>query len=157
MSEPSTQEESQERKPKSKKNSVLDAMVAVDSLPSEPGVNPNSVENRFRPSGIEHHDYIGTRVRRWEVYQADTIRVGMRKLGITTISELESAEGDKSKMPTLCKWLTTCLVHPFKKSGSAKLFRKGTPGLSRVNKDLRDSEVIGALKTCCELSRVFKK
>jgi hypothetical protein len=140
-----------------KKNAVLDAMNTVQSLPSEPGYNPNAVENRFRPSQIEHHDYLGTRVRRWEIYQVDTVRVGLKNLGIERLADIDSAAGDESKMRVLTRYLTTCLVRPFKKSGVAQLFRRGEPGLARAIKDLRDSEVIQAMKTACELSRVFKQ
>lgn len=142
---------------KPKKMAVLDAMSAVSTLPSEPGYNPNAVENRFCPSGIEHHDYLRTRVRRWEIYQADTVRSGLKKVGITKTADLDSAAGDEKKMGVMASYLGTCLVHPLKTSGVAKLFRSGDKGISRIKKDLKDSEVIAAIKTACELSRVFKE
>jgi hypothetical protein len=150
-------ERSVEKAAKPKKHAVLDAMNTVKSLPSEPGYNPNAVANRFRPSGIEHHDYLGTRVRRWEIYQVDAVRVGLKNLGIEKLADIDSAAGDEKKMQVLTRYLTTCLVRPFKKSGVAQLFRRGEPGLARAIKDLRDSEVIQAMKTACELSRVFKE
>ncbi len=150
--------ETSEKPAKKKKSVILDAMQAyTPAVVHEDGYNPNAVENRFRPSCIEHHDYLQTRVRRWEVYQADTIRSGLSKIGIVKMADLDKAAGDERKMNVLSQFLTTCLVFPFKQKGVAKLFRKGTPGLARLKKDLRDKEVINALKACCELSRVFKE
>lgn len=142
--------------PIKKKTKTLEGPVPVVPEVAD-DENRNAVENRFRPSGITHPDYEDTRVRRFEPYQVHAIRLSLDKQKIRKVTDLDAVADNPAKLAVVARHLGACLVRPFRKSGSAQLFRRGEPGLARLKKDVSPAEIVAAAKVAYELSGVFEE
>lgn len=152
-----TQDEST---PKPKRTPTMDGpLPSVKTIGSEnqtaPDDNPNAVVNRFRDSGIAHAKYDGTRVRRIEPYQIAVYRNTLRAFGVRSIDQLDSLVDNEAAIVALSKLLGFCLVRAYRPSGTALLHRRGPAGAQQILKDVEPAEIISAIKTACELSKVF--
>lgn len=117
--------------------------------------NPNSNENRFRPSGITNPKYLDTRVRRVEPWQLGSYRNSLWGFGVRSLADVDSLAADPKKTEVAAKLLGACLVTASRPGRSTQLFRKGVPGVQQIIKELKPEEIASALKVACDLSGVF--